>query len=196
MSIFRFSNAGGFGTYQRYNDFLAGNPAVIQDNGSYFPLGEFTLASAQSSVTFDNIPQTYTHLQLRMLVRTASTTQDYVIYKPNNANLSARHFLSGDGATASAGASTTVYDFGQIPKSDSTASSYGVFVLDILDYRNTNKVKTLRQLGGVDLNGSGNVALTSGLYNATTAITSLVITTFNSTNYATNSQFALYGVLA
>jgi hypothetical protein len=76
VAIFRFSNAGGFGTYQRYNDFLAGNPAVVQDAGAMFPLGEFTLAEIGRAVEFTNIPQTYTHLQIRFTARTVSANTE------------------------------------------------------------------------------------------------------------------------
>ena len=168
---------------------------VAASTNSFESIATVTVgAGGSSSISFSSIPSTFTHLQVRAIARTASTTQDFIIYKPNNANISARHFLAGNGSTASAGGSTSVYDFGVIPKSDSTSNSFGVYVLDVLDYANVNKNKTLRQLSGNDLNGSGDVALTSGLYNSTSAISSLVITTYNSTSFVQYSQFALYGV--
>ena len=103
MAVYKFSNAGGFGNITRYNDFLAGNPAVIQDAGAYFPLGEFTLSSAQTTVTFSNIPQTYTHLQLRSIARgTATGTSGVDLYLTFNNNTTGYngHQLYGDGASA------------------------------------------------------------------------------------------------
>ena len=77
--------------------------------------------------------------------------------------------------------------------SSSLADSYGVNVIDILDYANTNKYKTLRVLTGIDVNGSGGyVQLSSGLWQSSSAITSITLT--NSTNYTTATQFALYGI--
>ena len=67
-------------------------------------------------------------------------------------------------------------------------------IVDVLDYANTNKFKTIRNLEGFDVNGSGGlVALTSGLYRSTSAITSIKLTP-NAGNYAQYSHFALYGI--
>ena len=163
--------------------------------GDYESIATTTVGSGGSStITFSDIPQTYKHLQIRGIARTATTTQDFLVYKPNNANLSARHYLDGSGATASSGGSTTVFDFGQIPKSNDTASVFLVFVMDLLDYNDTSKFKTIRHLAGFDLNGSGQTILASGYYGSTTAVTSLVITTYNSTNFAQYSSFALFGI--
>lgn len=172
------------------------------DTGSYFPLGEFTLASDQATVEFTNIPQTYTHLQIRGIARsTASGTGvDGLLMQFNGDTTSnyARHNLIGDGssATATAASTTTVIVPGQIPRSGNTADVMGVFVCDILDYRSTNKAKTTRSLLGYDLNGSGQVRLSSGLWFKTPeAITSIKLTS-ESNNIAAKSAFQLYGVLA
>ncbi len=202
MSIFRFSNAGGFGTYQRYNDFLAGNPTtpVITDFGAMFPLGEFTLASAQATIDFTNIPQTYKHLQIRGIARTTEPTVtrgDFRMRANSDSGSNyAWHLLIGDGASVSA-FSATSQTFGRIgytTHAGAASDIFGTFIIDILDYSNTSKNKTFRTLGGADLNGSGAVSYNSDLWMSTTAITSLRL--YPSANdFATRSQFALYGVL-
>ena len=75
------------------------------------------------------------------------------------------------------------------------ANTFGTMVLDIIDYTNTNKYKTVRNLFGKDLNGSGAVALASSLWSSTAAVNRI---DFNciSDNLAQYSQFALYGVRA
>ncbi len=174
---------------------LAGNTVwnPWSPDGAYDALSVVTLSAATSTITFAGIPNTYKHLQVRAIARTATSTQDYIVYKPNGNNISARHFLAGDGASASAGASTSVFDFGSIPSSSSTANVFGTYILDILDYTE-NKNKTLRQLNGSDFNGSGNINFVSGLYIDTNPINSLTVTTYSSTNFAIGTQFALYGV--
>jgi hypothetical protein len=104
----------------------------------------------------------------------------------------ARHRLSGNGATASAAAATssTFMGLGDQP---TTASTFYTSIVDILDYANTNKAKTVRLLYGYDENGSGEVGLRSNLWTNTSAITSIVITADSST-FAQYSSFALYGV--
>lgn len=66
-------------------------------------------------------------------------------------------------------------------------------VVDILDYANTNKNKTIRVLAGVDNNGSGEVALNSGLWPSTSALNTIKILT-TSGNLNQYSSFALYGI--
>lgn len=197
MSIFRFSNAGGFGTYQRYNDFLAGNPAVNLDKGSMYPLGVFTLASSQATVEFTNIPQTYTHLQLRTNFLCSATNNPHIRVGGSSIDTGSNyswHHLYGDGSSAlnngSGGQSFVYCGYSQ------NSSNPNVSVIDILDYRNVNKNKTMRILAGQDNNGGGEVALWSGSwYNSSTAIQSIRFSA-PSGNFNANSSFALYGVQA
>ena len=201
MSIFRFSNAGGFGTYQRYNDFLAGNPTtpVITDFGSMFPLGEFTLASDQSEVNFTNIPQTYTHLQLRIIGRDTQAGGAHSLRLQFNNDTGSNytyHAVAGDGSSASSGALTSLTSLfpGYLMGAGGGTGTFSAVIIDILDYRN-NKNKVARTLSGADNNGSGNVGLHSGLWISTNAITSIKLLPAASTNFTTNSMLALYGVL-
>lgn len=206
MAVFKFSNVGGFGTYQRYNDFLAGNPVVQLDKGSMFPLGVFTLAAAQANVEFTNIPQTYTHLQIRVLARSnRASTDDNIAIRFNSdtaANYS-NHYLRGDGSSASASGagSTSTISGADITANNATASVFSTHIIDILDYKNTNKAKTIRTLGGYDLNGSGNIRLTSGAWYKNTssvyeAISTIRLYPATAGDWVTNSSFALYGINA
>ena len=175
---------------------LTGTKYDIASADNYYmePIATTLVGSGGSAtVTFSNIPNTYKHLQIRGIARTATSTQDFIVYKPNGNNISVRHFLAGDGASASTGASTSVFDFGSIPSSSSTANVFGTYILDILDYT-ANKNKTLRQLNGSDFNGSGNINFVSGLYIDTTPMNSLTIATYNSTNFAQYSRFSLFGI--
>jgi hypothetical protein len=99
-----------------------------------------------------------------------------------------RHELYGTGSVSGSGANASSF----LAYVGGTAQ-FGVAIVDILDYANANKAKTTRGLGGVDNNGSGIVALTSGLETTTTAVSSLTFTA-NSGNFAEYSSFALYGI--
>jgi hypothetical protein len=74
-----------------------------------------------------------------------------------------------------------------------TSGIFGAFVLDILDYADTNKYKTIRCLSGDDRNGSGDIVFTSGNWRNTAAINYIRIY-IASINFVTGTQFALYGV--
>jgi hypothetical protein len=210
MAVYKFSNAGGFATYTRYNDFLAGNTAtpVITDDGSMFPIATFTLASTQATVEFTNIPQTYTHLQLRMLTRSSevSSGQDSLAFRLNGdtGGSYAWHYLQGNGASGAVGAGSNFNCgiLGAQTSSGYAAGMFSVFVADFLDYRNTSKFKTVRSIGGNDTNGTGtepgHIRFSSSLWQNTNAITSIRIASGGdfARSLVTNSQFALYGVNA
>jgi hypothetical protein len=106
-----------------------------------------------------------------------------------------RHQLYGDGVGVSAygQASTNTAIMERFPYRLTNNSMYGANVCDILDYTDTNKYKTIRNIGGYDLNGSGEVNLNSAVWMSTSAITSIVI------GDAANplkqySRFSLYGI--
>jgi hypothetical protein len=170
--------------------------------GDYESIQTFTVgAGGTASVEFTSIPQTYKHLQIRLIARTnRSVTADNVALTFNGDTLGTTnygyHLLAGDGATASAGAgSNFTWILGaNVPGASSTASVFGAGIIDILDYTNTNKNRVTRSLTGYDANGSGNMRFYSGLYRSTTAVTSIKLwaeATFLHTQY---SSFALYGV--
>jgi hypothetical protein len=105
------------------------------------------------------------------------------------------HYLFGDGASvaASAGSTQTSLNLVNVAGANATASSFAVGVLDILDYANTSKYKTLRLLQGWDGNGSGRINLSSGLWMSTSANSAIEFYP-SSGNWAQYSQFSLYGV--
>lgn len=180
---------------------FAGASARAYGLGAGVAIGDFesiatvTAGSAVASIEFTSIPATYTHLQIRGIARnTVTTANTNIQFNSDTANNYAHHDLSGDGASASSGASSSgpqIFVGSQI----TTANIFASFVFDILDYANTNKYKTVRGLTGYDANGSGNTKLISGHWRSTSAVTSIKIFP-GSNNLAQYSSFALYGVKA
>jgi hypothetical protein len=165
------------------------------DAGDFESIATTTLTTNTATITFSSIPQTYAHLQIRAIARTAraSAIDSYAININGNSN-TIFHELRGLGSNPVLSSSGNVAN-GIIPGANATASVFGAIVTDILDYANTNKNKTIRSLVGFDNNGSsGEIDFTSSFYNSTTAITSLTINTGTSNSYVQYSQFALYGI--
>lgn len=171
---------------------------LFAPSGAYDSIATITAGSGgASSAIFSSIPQTYTHLQIRIITRSTFGASNWPIFvQPNGSGSSiyAYHNLQGDGSTASSSAasSQSLMQLGETSAASGTANAFGTFVIDILDYANTNKNKTVRTLYGFDLNGSGIVGMRSGLFASTTAITSLNFGTGG--NFAEYSSFALYGI--
>ena len=175
------------------------SPLVIVPN-SYESIATVTVGSGgQSTVTFSSIPSTYTHLQIRSIGRTnrANTFDDLQLkINADAGNSFYSHFLYGTGTSAVAGNQTGVVVGAWGAGMSGASATSGVFaaaIIDILDYANTNKNKTIRALDGLDNNGSGTVAFSSSLWSSTSAINSIEISGLGGT-IQQYSSFALYGI--
>lgn len=159
-------------------------------------------SSSVGQYEFTSIPQTFTHLQLRVFGRsmasvTATQTSGMVFNNLAVGGTYNGHYLLGNGSSASSGAAA-FYNIMQIqpnlPGASTTANVFGIQIFDILDYTNTNKNKTIRAIGGFDANNSdGSVSLVSGLWLNTAAINSILINIAGS-YWAAGTRFDLYGI--
>ena len=177
--------------FPKSKSLLAGNDAIYA--GSYESIATTTVGSGGSStVSFTSIPSTYTHLQVRYMTLTNTLAGPTTLqFNGDTTGANYRyHVLYGNGTSALAGSATTAY--APIFQGNTTYPSVGI--LDILDYNNTNKYKTTRNLDGYDTNNtiSGSLGLSSGLWMNTAAITS--ITFVANTTFNQYTQFALYGI--
>ena len=172
---------------------------VTAPPNSYESIATVTVGSGgAANVEFTSISSIYTHLQIRSIGRTTqSATASFIGIEMNSDTGSnySYHILQGDGSSAVGGSlssqtKTYARDF---TAANAGANTFGAIIIDVLDYANTNKYKTIRNLGGTDNNGNGTINLTSGLWMSTSAITSIKFTP-ESGNFAQYSQFALYGI--
>jgi len=171
---------------------LAGNTAFVFP--SFESIATVTVGSGGATdIEFTSIPGTYVHLQLRGFLRTTSGDQLRLTFN-NSTNNYRSHYLEGTGGGVLAGSESDprINIYAALP---SAASTFSGTITDILDYANTNKTKVVRALSGWDGNGSGYVDLDSGLWNDTTAITSIKFAP-SAGNFAQYSHFALYGIKA
>jgi hypothetical protein len=172
-----------------------------QPDGAYDSLATVTPNGSTGTVTFVGIPNTYTHLQIRMI---SKGNQPYsfpggiqTIFNGDTTSSNYyNHNLRGDGSSASASSASGNTSYFWASTGSNGTNVYTVGILDILDYKNTNKFKTGRSLLGTDYNGSGMVILGSVLWNNTAAINSITLIsdpTYTG-NWTTATQFSLYGV--
>lgn len=161
-------------------------------DGAYDSLATVTVGSGGvASITFAGIPSTYKHLQIRAIAKASGTNfNPKMQFNSDTGSNYSWHYIYGDGSNAVAGAGATqAFIYNSIISTN--ANMYNGFVIDILDYANTSKFKTTRELSGQDRNGSGEIALWSGNWRSTSAVTSI---TFSNGTFDQYSQFALYGV--
>jgi hypothetical protein len=170
---------------------ISGN---LTSPSSYESIATLSGTGSSATISFTSIPSTYKHLQIRWIAQSAGAPGSLQVrFNGDSASNYTYHELTGNGSTAAAAAATPL-GFIYAGQYYGTANMFGSGVIDILDYQNINKNKTLRTLNGRDENGSGIVLLQSGSWmNSSTAISSITLTG-NGGNIATNSSFALYGV--
>ena len=159
-------------------------------------------SAGASSIVFSSIPSTYKHLQIRGIGRTnRSANGDYALVRLNSDSSSSNytsHYLQGNGSTVSVGAyvqSFTGLLWSRWAAASDGANIFGAGILDILDYTNTNKYKTSKNIGALETNSSNSqINFESAVWLSTSAVTGITIIPGAGTSWSQYSSFALYGI--
>ena len=164
---------------------------------SMFPIASLYGNGSATSFLFSNIPQTFTHLQIRITARVNNGTYDNFLQLNSDAtaNNYSYHELQGDGTSASSygAANAGAYNMYPTANTNQTTGVFSSWIVDILDYTNTNKYKTIKGFGGYDNNGSGVIRFSSAGYFSLSAISSINIVG-GTQAYLTGSVATLYGI--
>lgn len=209
MAINRLSQSTAQSAFPKFTNFWDGTTAT----SSFDSLGSVYVSTATSTITFSSIPQTYQHLQIRHIARNtnASTSGNmYMRFNGDTGNNYVSHRLEGYNTGVGSGGGTTQAAFtvaGLMTGASSISGAYGMGVLDILDYTNTSKHKTIKTISGYDNNGNGSAGNDQGYINVNSgvwfkagsgvtsdAVTSITITINGGGNFDVYTQFSLYGV--
>lgn len=174
---------------------------------SYESIATVTVGgTSQGTITFSSIPSTYKHLQIRFTGR-VNVASDYgqsvnVRFNSDTGSNYARHTLAAytGGYAATTGSNdinqNNINLFGGLSSANWPSQTRGGGVIDILDYQNTNKFKTVRCFGGSESNSDtplvSILGLSSGLWRSTSAVTSIDLT--SNADFMQYSHFALYGI--
>ena len=188
-------------SFQKYSSLLAGNDPYIPFSSDFDLLETEILASDAASVEFTSggVWANYAHLQIRATTRTDRTGTNGIVNIGFNSDTTAanyrNHELFGD--------SSTVYSLNYSGYNNirvalrgaavsSAADFYGPGVIDILDINSTSKNTTIRSLSG----DQNIIALNSGCYFQTSAITTITFTPESASNIVAGSRFSIYGLKA
>lgn len=168
---------------------------------SYESIATVTVGSGgAANIEFTSIPSTYTHLQLRCILRMTSGANNQlgggkVTFNSDTTSANYTfHRLIGDGSSASSYGQDTLDFILRTAQNAATASVFPASIVDIFNYKDTNQYKTVRALTGGDLNNTaGILGLFSQLWENTNAITSIKLEPSEG-NWAQYSHAALYGI--
>jgi hypothetical protein len=197
MAVSRLSQQSVQNAFPKGNTIWDGTTAT----SAFDSLGVVVLTATTASITFSNIPQTYTHLQIRGVHRsTDSGASDVTLVAQFNGDTGSNysyHRLYGYGSSASADAATSSSSLaiGNVATDGNTATVYTASISDILDYTSSVKHKTTKSLSGFDNNSNGSVHVGSGSWRASsiTGITSILVKTSGS-SFTAGTTISLYGI--
>jgi|688.fasta_scaffold215351_4 hypothetical protein len=159
---------------------------------TYTPIATNTLGSAASSVTFSSIPSTYTDLILIENYSLASSGSQSVVTLNGTSSTYSNTNLYGNGTSAFSSRFTGVGGFGSSPGIGDTANQIITMIRHFNNYSNSTTYKNCMQRKSDALD---NTWATIGLWQSTSAITSITCTSFSG-NYNSGSTFTLYGIKA
>ena len=154
-------------------------------------LANFTVATAQATVTFSNIPATYR--DLRLVISCKSTTGGVAMLIPVNGDTTSTYLSVSMYGTGSTTGSRSLTQAGLWLELTSSTSELNLITVDFLDYSVTDKHKTILARSGIA--GSQVTSATAARWPQTSAITSFTIPASGDT-WQAGSTFTLYGVSA
>jgi hypothetical protein len=155
--------------------------------------------SAQATISFTNIPQTYTDLVVKISGRSSGgggNSFDGIRVKPNGSasDLTTR-LLYGLGSGTPASATDVNVSGGETSNSNATANTFGNSEIYFPNYAGSTN-KSFSSDGVSENNATQAVqVIAANLWSQTTAITSLDFTLESAGNWAQYSSATLYGVL-
>lgn len=163
--------------------------------GDFESIQTVTVGSGGATeINFSSIPSTFKTLQIRA-VHKSSNSGDYdwsLRFNGDSGSNYSKHQIFGEGSSvyATGTASQT-----QIPGGFQNYTAWGATILEIVDYANTGKAKSVRVFTGSDSNTNGVIGERAGGWFNTAAISSIkIIPTSGSSGFAEFSSFALYGI--
>lgn len=177
----------------KYRSMLAGNSAFIPT--SFESIASVT-ANSGTAITFNSIPSTYSSLQIRYQVARdgGNGTLSLRFNGDTGTNYGSGYFTSV-GTTRTANNDIGGSRLSYLSETGTASSDFkAIGIIDIYDYASTSKVKTIRNISGIQRSvlGSNAITFSTGIWTSTAAITS--ITFDQSGDIFGTSIFALYGI--
>lgn len=163
---------------------------------TYVKIASTTLTSAQATIAFSSIPQTYTDLRLVMQLKNTVGTYLTYIYEPTfSAGIYSGTYMYGNGTSGVSGRFTADNSILPDKPFGSTSTGWSAYTVDFINYSNTTKFKTAISRAAISGSTSTYVYANVGLIRTTSAISSLTVS-LGGGNYAIGSTFTLYGIKA
>ena len=182
-------------------DSSASSSLTLASPGVYESINSIVISNTTTrTVTFGSIPQTYKHLQLRIVGRSRRAVElesGAIWYNGDeNQNNYYCHFVqTNNGSTVAASYTPQDYITMLLTGSTAAANQFSATICDIFDYTSSN-YKVHKSFSSVDLNGGSTyLRYSTELWLNTSAITSVSLNDGGGgANWEVGSVIALYGL--
>lgn len=167
---------------------------------TYTPIATTTISgTGTSTITFNSFSG-YTDLVLVVNARELTSADGGLSIRFNSdsgTNYSITQ-LYGDGSSAVSSRTTNQTFLATYCMADPSSSSYGLGIVQIMNYSNSTTYKTAlqRTMTVNSSNQAATVLARVGLWRNTAAITTISLTATNGNNFASGSSATLYGIKA
>ena len=191
------------GSKKTYQSFLAGNAAQTPD--AFDSIVTSTVTTNVTSVTLNDIPQTYGHLRLHIVGKTntvSDTIENFTLrFNGDTGSNYTRQYMFTDNKSGGlfgsqlASALSAAY-VGRLPKSGSSqGNSFGHAFVDILDYAIGTKNKTWKSIQFYDRGNASDssIGYQGGAWLSNNAITSIQIIP-GDTYFVSGTVISVYGL--
>lgn len=203
MAISRFSTSSVAQGLPKYQKVWDGTSVYVPP--AYESIATVLVGSGGSStITLSSIPGTYKDLRLITNLRVsgppgASTYNGWATFNGDTGSNYSSHYMQNYGGTSyvGGGANQTNLNGAFAYSTTDATSAISPSVVDIIDYSNTNKFKTIKVINGGNWSSTGFINFQSANWRSTSAVTSITIspnTGFGAYNFAENSIVSLYGI--
>lgn len=167
---------------------------------TYKALATLTLSGTDSEISFASIPNTYRDLIVVCSARTnTGSTSEPVRIRFNGDSTTGNYIRVSMSGSGSGSGSSYTDSPGEIIVDTAAAGGglgsgiFSVFNIQIFDYAQTNKHKTVLTVSDL---ASVETRRQAGRWASTTAINTITLTPYFSNSFVSGSTFSLYGIVA
>jgi hypothetical protein len=168
---------------------------------TYTLISSNVLASSAASVTFSAIPATYTDLVLRCSLRNnISETYPALVrltFNGDTSSLYSSTIIYGQDGSAGSFRESSAARIGAYANNsaNSTANTFSNVEIYIPSYTvSQSKVVSINEVAENNATTAAIIDAVAGLYRSNTAITSLTLTSRDTSSFVSGSSFYLYGI--
>ncbi len=163
---------------------------------TYEAIATTTLGSANGTITFSSIPQTYTDLKLIFIPQYGSVADVGLRFNGVSTNTYYRVYVQGAGSGAAQSGSNNGQSSIYLSNYGISSGNYLMYTVDVFSYTVALPSRQILYSYMENKNGSGAVGDGAGMYDSSAAITSISLVGLPTATFGTGSIATLYGIKA